>query len=264
MAEVKTLNISNVEFYYQKSVPVIQSLSLSISQGEFVGIVGPNGSGKSTVAKLLTGLLLPTTGNVVIDHPSYLGTDIRCDYKMVDIIHADPENQFITPTVFDEIAFSLQAKGKEDSEIRRLVNSELEKFNLVTYRDTHPFSLSVGEQFRLLLAVSLIQLPEFLILDEIFSMVDSCTKRELMDILLKIRNDESMGLIILTHRLEDLFLADRIIVLVEGKIAGEGTVIEMLETIPAHPEWGIEVPLLNQLHNELDIHQRNKYRHLFG
>lgn len=241
------IELNDVQFRFGDRL-ILNSLSLQVKQGEFIGIVGANGSGKSTLARLLNGRYQPTSGSVFIN-----GLDSRYPQqrtaiqKVVSLINADPENQLITSTVIDELAFSLQATGKPTEEIKQHCETHLVEFDLLAKQYLHPFYLSVGEQFRLLLAAMLIRKPSHLILDEISSMMDSKMQNDLQHRITKLKRQQ-IGIIFFTHRLEDLFLADRIYVLYEGQFVAQGTVAEIFSHIDKQTgQWQIETPLIYQL-----------------
>jgi energy-coupling factor transport system ATP-binding protein len=243
-----TLQLQNVSFAYHPGVAVLQDVSLGVVPGEFLGLVGPNGSGKTTLAKLLNGTLLPSSGTVRVGGLSTLLAQNFFEIKrLVTLIHSDPENQLLTPTVFDEITFSLRALDLGEAEIISRSQEALETFDLQQYRDTHPYFLSVGEQFRLLVAAGLARQPRVIVLDEVYSMLDSQMRSSITRMLLDLRTKYNLSIILITHRLEDLMCADRILVLVRGQIVAEGN----LDTLFAHPnmyqDWMIEKPLLYQV-----------------
>jgi energy-coupling factor transport system ATP-binding protein len=251
------IHLCEVYFSYQDNAPILNDFTLSINPGEFVGIVGANGSGKTTLAKLINGNLLPVSGSVTVDgllteQPEELNRIKR----LVSLIHADPENQLVTFTVFDELTFSLQTIEIDPARIVRRSEEALDKFSLQQYRNIHPYYLSVGEQFRLLLAVGLIRQPRYLVLDETFSMMDSPTRYDFLDTLGDIRSSNSLGVILLTHRLEDLICADRIIVISNGTVVKDGSRSSVFSQVLQNETWHIEAPLIYQVYEKIDERKR--------
>lgn len=241
------IGLNDVQFQFGDRL-ILNSLSLQVKKGEFIGIIGPNGSGKSTLARLLNGRYQPTSGSVHIN-----GLDSRnpqqrtAIQKQVSLINADPENQLITSAVMDELAFSLQATGTTVEEIKQRYETYLAEFDLLAKQYLHPFYLSVGEQFRLLLASMLIRKPSYLILDEISSMMDSQMQNNLQHRITALKQQQ-IGVIFFTHRLEDLFLADRIYVLYEGQFVAQGTVADIFNHLDKQTnQWKIETPFIYQL-----------------
>lgn len=246
------IDLIEVSYAYKHGQTIVHDVSLDIVAGEFLGLVGPNGSGKTTLAKLLNGSLLPNSGSVIVNG---LNTSQAINQpqikRLVTLIHSDPENQLITPTVFDEITFSLRALNLDEHEILKRTDEALDTFHLWQYKDTHPYFLSVGEQFRLLLAAGLVRHPEFIVLDEVFSMLDSHTRYSIIQLLLKLRSKYGVSIVLLTHRLDDLLNADRIIVLVDGQIIAQGKVNSIFAHTNMFHDWRIELPLSYQILSNL-------------
>lgn len=260
-----SIQLHKVSFNFLKATPILRDITLTINSGDFVGIVGANGSGKTTLARLLNANLQPTSGIVLVD--GLLSSDTRRQLAIrerVALVAADPENQFITSTVFDEITFALRATGLEAGEIIQRSEEALNRFNLGAYRDAHPFYLSVGEQFRVLLATALVRQPRYLVLDEINSMMDSFVRHNILQIVRNLQTEEGLGIILLTHRLEDLFYTDQIIVIQEGQIKTNGTPASILAQTLTKQEWKIEAPLLYQLARLLPSAFRSQFPEPFS
>lgn len=241
--------LNEVGFEYQgESRAILRDVTLFLEFGQFVGIVGPNGSGKTTLAKLLNASLTPTSGTVFVDDlPTSNPHNELAVKRLVSFVSSDPSTQFVTSTVLDEVAFALQAAWLETEEIIKRTAFVLDLFELTQYRDIHPFHLSIGEQFRLLLATAWARSPHYLILDEVTSMMDSHMRHSFLKLLKEQRGSSEITPILITHRLDDLFEADRIIVIDEGQIVADGSVGHILSQVMQHPHWKIEVPLVYQL-----------------
>jgi len=236
------IRFQDVSFEFSPSSKVIHNISLTIERGTLVGIVGANGSGKTTLARLLNGNLHPTSGKILVDGLSPYFEPLQVK-RLVGIIQADAENQIIAPTVYDEVSFGLHALGMKESEVHKQVESALDTFGLSQYRDTHPFYLSVGEQFRLLVAGAIVRRPSYLILDEVLSMLDSPTRKNFVSLLVDLQNKLQVGIVLITHRIEDLINTDKVIVLDSGRVAMEMKISDILRHNQNIDDWNIELPL---------------------
>jgi energy-coupling factor transport system ATP-binding protein len=257
------IELREVSFSFSPITSVLQDVNLSFRPGEFVGIVGPNASGKTTLARHLNGSLLPTAGFVSVDGLSSSIPENQLPLKrLVTVIHSDAENQLIAPTVWDEITFALLALGTDKNEIKNRCETALDTFGLRKYRDIHPFYLSVGEQFRLLLAAGFVRNPRYFVLDEVLSMLDAHTRGSLLQMLLSLRTQSGVGVVLLTHRLDDLVDADRIVVLQNGQVKIDGSVATVFREALERPEWNIEVPLIYRIYNSLNPNHRQRLAEL--
>lgn len=253
------VEVEALAFDYGSSV-VLRDITIRALPGSFVGIVGSNGSGKTTLARLMAGKLLPRSGTVLVDGaaPDADGFDRTGISRPTWLIGSDPEMQFVTGTAFDEVALALQAQAGSAERILAVSNDALDSFGLKSIAEVHPFVLSTGQQFRLLLAVAVAQKPRCLLLDEVTSMLDGQTRQEIMRLLDEKRHNSGLVVFLFTHRLEDLARADTIVVLHEGRSAFEGSVADAFASIQTHPEWHIEVPLMYQLRALLPSHLKAK------
>lgn len=244
--------INEVSFSFRPGAKVLQDVNLFFRPGEFVGLVGPNASGKTTLARLLNGNLLPSRGRVSIDGiSSALPQNHTLLKRLVALIRADAENQLITPTVWDELMFGLQSLPMSADEAFERAERALENFGLIPYRDAHPFYLSVGEQFRLLLAASFVRQPRYFVLDEVMSVLDGPTRNMMNEQLLSLRSSCNVGVILLTHRLDDLIDADRIVVMQHGQVQMDDSVVSVFRAAMNTAEWNIDVPLTYRMHETL-------------
>ena len=224
----------DVHFDYER-VPALRGLSLQIAAGESVALVGANGSGKSTLLRLFDALCFPSQGTV-----SFCGTELTQDRlqsddfalpfrRRVALVFQNPDVQLFNPTVFDEVAFGPAQLKLPKQEILRRVDQALELMRIQDLRDRPPYRLSGGEKKRVALASVIVLDPEVILLDEPTSALDPRSQSQLID-LLQTWKSASKTIITATHQLEILDdLADRLIVLEEGKVAASGATREILE-----------------------------------
>lgn len=239
---VQRIWLEGVGFTYPDGVRALHDVSVTLSRDEFVGIVGANGSGKSTLAGLLQGRFAPTEGALQADGGRSLNPRPDTDDAIV-VVGADPESQLLATSVFDEVAFALRAARRAPSDVLARTHAALRRCDLIGLAARHPGTLSVGEQLRVLLAAAVARRPAWLVLDEVGSMLDNQRWCDMLSLVLSLHKDDQMGLIVITHRLEDILDADRVLALAEGAVALEGTVDGVLARISSRPEVRVVLPL---------------------
>lgn len=205
------------------SLKALKNLSFSVEKGEFVALVGMNGSGKSTLAKLLNGLFIPASGEILIDGLSTFDEkntfEIR---KKAGMVFQNPDNQMVATIIEDDVAFGPENIGVPREEIIERVNEALEAVGMSEYRKRSASKLSGGQKQRIAIAGVLAMRPQILILDESTSMLDPNGRKEIMAIAKKL-NEQGITVINITHNMDEAVLADRIIVLRKGRVAIDGT-----------------------------------------
>lgn len=223
------IKVDNVYYAYEtnegeESRFAVNGVSLEIEEGSFVAVAGHNGSGKSTLARLFNGLLLPDKGSVTV-----FGTDTKDEkniYKVrssVGMVFQNPDNQMVASVVEDDIAFGPENLGLPREEIIRRVDKALEQVGMSEYRKSTPFRMSGGQKQRLAIAGVLAIRPKVLVLDESTAMLDPKGRREVMDVIHALNKQENMTVVHITHYMEEVLEADRVIVMDEGKIALDDT-----------------------------------------
>ena len=201
----------------------VNGISFSVEEGEFVAVVGHNGSGKSTIAKLMNGLLEPDSGTVTV---SGLDTKSNKDLfdirKTVGVVFQNPDNQMVATIIEDDVAFGPENKGLPSEEIRSRVDWALKSVGMYEYREGTPFRLSGGQKQRVAIAGILAIKPRVIVLDESTSMLDPEGRAEVLKTIEKLNREEKMAVVMITHFMEEALLADRIVVMNEGKIYMQG------------------------------------------
>ena len=248
---MKAIEIENLTFSYDKGEKVFNNLSLSIEKGKYCVILGRNGSGKSTLAKLITGLLTIQEGQIKVDGIEINEKNIYDIRNRIGIVFQNPDNQFIGATVRDDIAFGLENHLVAQNKMDSIINEYAQKVGMDKYLDKEPSNLSGGQKQRVAIAGVLAMTPDIVIFDEATSMLDPKGKKEIKEVILKMRelfND--MTILSITHDVEEAFLADEVIVVDNGNIAIQG-----------HPEKVfIHYDLLKKLN--LDIPFAYKFKNL--
>lgn len=198
-------------------------IDLTIARGEFVGIVGSNGSGKTTLARIMSGLLLPTEGQVLVNG---LDTRDKRNHRAIRVltgmVFQDPDNQIISPVIEEEVAFGPENIGCSLPEVIERVDWALNAVGLSEMRYHAPHFLSGGEKQRLAVAASLAMRPSYLFLDEPTSMLDQIGRKELIKCLHELNREYDITIVMASNCMEDLVSADRLILLDQGEVQMEG------------------------------------------
>ena len=199
---MKTIEFKNITFAYPKSEPIIQDFSISFEKNKIYAIVGKNGVGKTTIGKLAVKLLDANNGQILINAKDVKSMSLAEIGKRVAYVYQEVSRQLFASSVYEELSFPMELKNCEN--IKETVEKQLKKFDLLHLKDEFPFYLSQGEKQRLVIAGALLENPDFIILDEPTTALDSKRKNELSKILLKLKNETEIGIIIISHDFEFL------------------------------------------------------------
>lgn len=256
MALIETENLS---YIYSENTPfevrALDSVNVSIDEGEFVGIIGHTGSGKSTLVQHLNGILKPSKGKILFD-----GKDIHSSKEYTRSVRFDvglcfqyPEYQLFESTVYDDIAFGPKNMGLEKDEIDAHV---LRAASFVGLKDDmlkkSPFDLSGGEKRRVAIAGVMAMEPRVLILDEPTAGLDPSGRQKIEEMIADYRSATNNTVIIVSHSMEDVArLASKVIVMNEGKIELCGTVDEVFSKIDRLVEIGLDAPQITRIFMDL-------------
>lgn len=217
------IRAQNLVYYYPNHYQALKGISFDVYGGELLAIVGRNGAGKSTVAKLMVGLLRPQEGNLTLFGKPAKNWKVEDLANHIALVFQNPEHQFLTDTVTDEITYSLLARDIEDpQEIKNLVDESLSQLELQDFVHAHPFALSAGKKRRLGVATMLVGHPQILLVDEPTYGQDKEMTHTLMAIMERIRS-QGVTVMMITHdmRLVQEY-AHRVIVMSEGEIIYSG------------------------------------------
>ncbi len=238
------ISFKDVVFRFSNDLAnVLNGISFSIRRGSFTAIIGPNGSGKSTLARHTNGLLVPTAGEVSVD-----GMDTRISANIPDIrrrvgfVFQNPDNQLVGTTVEEDTAFGPENLGMHPSTIKESVEFALEVTGLAELAGRPPHMLSGGQKQQLAIAGALSMKTECLVLDEPTSMLGPTGKRSVMELLIRIKRDLNMTLVVVTHFMEEAVLADRILVIGDGRIVMDGTPQQVFKSRSLLLDIGLELP----------------------
>ncbi len=230
----------------------IDGLDLDIRAGDFVAILGHNGSGKSTFAKQVNGILLPTEGTVWISGMKTTDErhiwDIR---KTAGMVFQNPDNQIIGNIVEEDVGFGPENLGVPTDEIWRRVDESLEAVGMTAYRMKSPNKLSGGQKQRVAIAGVMAMRPQCIILDEPTAMLDPNGRKEVIRTLHELNRKEQITVLLITHYMEEVIDADRVIVMDDGKVVMDGTPREIFSQVEKLKSCRLDVPQVTELAYEL-------------
>ena len=216
------LRLSDIEFAYPRSERVLCGASLEVAPGEHVVLLGSNGCGKSTLARLANGSIEPAAGLVEVDGEVSREGARRTFFEEVGYVQQDPRAQLVTSSVRDEVAFGPRNLRLEAAEVERRVGRALEACDLERLADRSVMELSGGQQQRLAFAGVLAMEPRYLVLDEVSAQLDSAARELVADLVRRVCA-AGRGVLEITHLVEDVLRADRVLVMHAGRIAWEGS-----------------------------------------
>lgn len=230
----------------------INDVNFDIYEGEYVALIGHNGSGKSTLAKLIIGLYVQLKGQIYIFDQEMNDDNVYELRRNLGIIFQNPDNQFIGSTVRDDIAFGLENDCIDTDTMKVLVDEFAEKVGMKEYLDKEPSNLSGGQKQRVAIAGALARKPKILIMDEATAMLDPKGRRDIRNLIKKMK-DENPGLTIIsiTHDIDEAYQADKVIVLNKGKVFLSGTPEEVFEQSDKLLSIKLDIPFFHKLNKEL-------------
>lgn len=253
------IEVKNLGFTYGVGTPfekkAVDNLSLSINEGEVVGLIGHTGSGKSTFAQMLNGLIKPTEGQVLID-----GTDIWAKPKeirkirfKVGMVFQYPEYQLFDETVYKDISFGPRNKGLSENEINKTVRKAAEFVSLDdSLLEKSPFDLSGGEKRRAAIAGVIAMDPDVLVLDEPTAGLDPKGRDVLLAQIMGYHRERKNTIILISHSMEDVArTADRIMVMNRGRLEMIDTPKVVFSRVERLRSMGLRVPQITRIMTEL-------------
>jgi len=251
-----SIKIENLTHIYMPKSPfekvALDNVSLDIKDGEFIALIGHTGSGKSTLIQHFNGLLEATSGKIIVDGVDITEKKVKLTNirKTVGLVFQYPEYQIFEETIAKDIEFGPRNLGLSDSEIHNRVVKSMEMVGLdyETYKDKSPFDLSGGQKRRVAIAGVVAMQPTTLILDEPTAGLDPKGRDDILDQISKLHKDYNMTVIIVSHSMEDVAkIAERIIVMNDGKITLQGTPAEVFKEVDMLEDIGLGVPQVTYL-----------------
>lgn len=230
----------------------IDDLSLDIEKGDFVAILGHNGSGKSTFAKQVNALLMPTDGTLWISDMNTQDEDKIWEIrKKTGMVFQNPDNQIIGNIVEEDVGFGPENIGVPTDEIWKRVDDSLEAVGMTAYRKQSPNKLSGGQKQRVAIAGVMAMHPQCIVLDEPTAMLDPNGRSEVIRTVRDLNQKEGVTVLLITHYMEEVIYADRVIVMDDGRIVMDGTPREIFSRVEELKHYRLDVPQVTELAYEL-------------
>lgn len=230
----------------------VDHLSFEINKGEFIAVLGHNGSGKSTLAKLINAILVPGEGCIEVD-----GIDTRKPEMVWEIrqragmVFQNPDNQIVHNIVEEDVGFGPENLGVPTAEIWERVNDSLKKVGMYEHRKESPNNLSGGQKQRVAIAGVLAMKSKCIIFDESTAMLDPVGRREVLKAVHEINKKEKITILWVTHYMDEVTEADRVLVMNHGKVAMQGTPKQVFAEAEKLQEYHLAVPQVTELALEL-------------
>lgn len=232
---------------------ILKGVDLTIKKGEFIALLGRNGSGKTTFSKQLNAILRPSEGTVTVDEMGTRDAERLYDIRQhVGMVFQNPDNQMVAANVEEEVAFGPENLGMESDTIVARVKQALEQVRMWKRRKTAPNHLSGGQKQRIAIAGILAMHPDYIVLDEPTAMLDPKGRKEVMEALQRLNQEQEMTVILITHDMEEAALASRVILLADGQMRFDGRPEKFFGADALLAEMGMEAPLSYRVRKLID------------
>ena len=256
------IRAEQVRFQYKKrdvdgnviaTEEILKGVDLTIKKGEFIALLGRNGSGKTTFSKQLNAILRPSEGTVTVDEMGTRDAEKLYDIRQhVGMVFQNPDNQMVAANVEEEVAFGPENLGMESDTIVARVKQALEQVRMWKRRKTAPNHLSGGQKQRIAIAGILAMHPDYIVLDEPTAMLDPKGRKEVMEALQRLNQEQEMTVILITHDMEEAELASRVILLADGQMRFDGRPEKFFGADALLAEMGMEAPLSYRVRKLID------------
>ena len=252
--------IEHLNYVYMQGGPyetkALNDVSLTINDGEFIGLIGHTGSGKSTLVQHLNGLIMPSSGRVLVDGLDLAdkNTDRRAIRRRVGLVFQYPEYQLFEETVAKDIAFGPKNLGLDEAEIDRRVRTAMRRVALDYDKlaERSVFELSGGQMRRVAIAGVLAMEPQTLVLDEPCAGLDPRGREEILGLISDLHRESGTTIVMVSHSMDDVAaLAERVIVMNHGSVVMDGTPREVFAKGEELRAIGLDVPQAVELAQKL-------------
>lgn len=245
------VDVKNLVFSYDDVTNAIDDVSFQINENEYVCIIGHNGSGKSTISKILVGLLKPKSGSIKIYDEEISFQNLDTIRKKIGIIFQNPDNQFIGLNGRIDIAFGLENRKINEKYMDDIIDYSSNITDVASLLDKDSDLLSGGQKQKIAITSTLAMNPNIVIFDESTSMLDPLGKNNLKAIMLMLKNKAKKTVISITHDMNEVINADKVIVFKNGKIIKVDTPKEVFSDDNFLKTTALDLPFISKLSFEL-------------
>ena len=236
----------------QVNTRALRGVDVTIERGSFVVILGHNGSGKSTLAKTFNAVLLPSGGKVYVEGMDTMDESLLLEIRRrVGMVFQNPDNQIVQNVVEEDVGFGPENIGVPTKKIWERVEEALKKVGMLHERKSSPNHLSGGQKQRVAIAGILAMHPKCIVLDESTAMLDPVGRREVLDAVKTLNKEEHITILWITHYMEEVTEADKVIVMNKGEIVMEGKPKEIFSEVETLQKYHLDVPQVTLLAHEL-------------
>lgn len=245
----KIVRAENLSFSYDKTSSFIEDVTFSVEKGSYVCIVGANGSGKTTLSRLISGLLSSDKGDIFIDGVLLNSNSINDIRHYIGVIFQNPDNQYVATTLKEDIIFGLENHNVDPKKMDDIVNKVAKECMVEYLLNKEPSAMSGGQKQKGAIAGILALEPQILILDEASSMLDPVSKKELNELILRLKKEKGLTIISITHDTNEVLNADQILMLDKGKLIFDGNKDEFFRL--DFDKLNIDLPYIIELEKAL-------------
>jgi len=248
---VKAVEAENLIFSYvspESKSKSLSDVSVEIEKGEFIAVLGKNGSGKTTLARHFNALLSVQGGKLVV---AALDASDKSNVweirKNCSMVFQNPDNQFVSTLVEEDVAFGVENLGIPSAEIRARVDEALKTVGMYEFREKAPHKLSGGQKQRVAVAGIIAMKPQCIVLDEPTAMLDPSGRKEVIETVKKLNREENITIVLITHYMDEAVEADRVIVVDSGEIKMDDTPENVFARVDEVKALGLDVPQSTEL-----------------
>lgn len=246
-----SIELINLTFGYTSDVPILKNINLKLPRNKYICILGHNGSGKSTLSKLLIGLAKAWSGSIKVSGIEMNEENHKRILHRIGLVFQNPDNQFIGLTPEDDIAFGLENRNVPRALIKKIIEKVSKFLDISSLMHLNSSSLSGGQKQKVAIASILALNPEIIIFDESTSMLDTNSKKELLRIMKNLVLKEGKTVISITHDMEELLIADDVVLLKDGHLLAHSDPSSLLKDIGLIRSSNLEPPFVHKLSESL-------------